>query len=74
MSWHHAQRADDRAVDPAQQQRQQNQRDDHADIQGEQRGQELDLRRPTQPRMNRPREVEEQGRDRNEKQYGKCQS
>ena len=65
---HDAERTDHRAVDPPEEQRQEEESDNHADVQGQHGGQELNLRHPAEPRMDRLREVEEQQRDRNEEE------
>ena len=59
----HAQRADDGAVDPSEDQGQEDEADDDGDVEGHHGRQELDLRHPSQPSVQRSREVEEQQRD-----------
>ena len=57
---HHPQRTDDRTINPSEKQGQRHERQHHADVHGQQGGQELDFRHPAEPRMERPRKVEEQ--------------
>lgn len=61
-----AQRADDRTVDPSEKQGQQHECRDHARIDGQDGRQQLHLRHPAEPRMERPREIEQQQRDHRE--------
>ena len=65
---HDAERTDHRAVDAPEEQRQEEESGNHTDVQGQHGGQELNLRHPAEPRMDRPREVEKQQRDRNEEE------
>ena len=58
-----AQRADDRAVDSAEEQGQDDQQDDHADVQGKDRGQQLDLGHPAEPKVHGACKVEEKQGD-----------
>ena len=59
----HAQRADDGAVDPSEDQGQEDEADDDGDVEGHHGRQELDLRHPAQPSVQRSGEVQEQQRD-----------
>ena len=68
----HAQRADDGAIDASENEGQQDKADDDGDIDGQHGRQELDLRHPTEPSMQRPGEVQEQQRDAQPKEDGQC--
>ena len=59
----YAQRADDGAIDPSENEGQEDETDDDGHIQGHHGRQELDLRHPAQPSVQRSREVEKQQRD-----------
>ena len=67
----HAQRADDRAINPAEDQGQQDQEDDDADIGSHDGGQELDFGHPTQPEMQRPGEIQQEQRNADPEEYRK---
>lgn len=71
---HHSQRADYRTVDSSEQQRKYHQYGDYTEIQSQQSRQELNLRQPAEPRMERPRKVEEQQRNEYEAYDGECNS
>ena len=60
---HDSERADDRAVDAPEEQREEHEGHHDAQMQGQQRRQELDLRQPPEPRVQAPRKVEEEQRD-----------
>ena len=66
----HSQRADDRTVDPAEDQGQHQQDGDRDEIGCEDCRQQLDLGKPTEPSLNRPCEVQEKQRDCDEAEYG----
>ena len=59
----HAKRADDGAIDPSEDQGQEDEADDDGHIEGHHGGQELDLRHPAEPSVKRSGEVQEQQRD-----------
>ena len=63
---HHAQRADDRTIDTAEEKRQDHEERHNADVEGQQGRQELDFGHPAEPRMERPGKIEEQQRDQHE--------
>lgn len=66
----HPERADDRAIDPAEKERQHRKRRHDTDIQRQHRRQELHPGHPSQPGMERPREIEEEQRDAREEENG----
>lgn len=67
---HHAHRADDRTVDTPEDERQDDEEHDDSHIQRQHRRQELYAGHPAEPRVDRPREVEEEQRDAGEKHDG----
>ncbi len=71
---HHPQRADDRAVYAAEEQREKQQRRDDADVQRQQGGHQLHAGQIAEPRMRRPREVEEEERNADEAERGQHDS
>ena len=71
---HHAQRADDRAVDAAEKQRGDDERRYDADVHGQQGRQELDARQPAEPCVECAGEVEKEQRDEREADDGRCDS
>ena len=65
---HYAQRANDRAVNAAEEERQHEEKYDDSCVQGQQGRQELDFGHPPQPRVYRSRKVEEQQCDTGEEE------
>ena len=67
-----AQRADDGAIDPAEDQGQQDKADDDGDIDGQHGRQKLQLCHPAEPSVQRPGEIQEQQRDAQPEYHGQC--
>ena len=59
----HAQRADDGAIHPSEDKCQNDKADDDGHIEGQDGGEELHLGHPSQPSVQRSREIQEQQRD-----------